>query len=535
MMTSMLLIEKGGYRIDTIGGDTLMLDFRAGDILDKTSYLYKALEEEAAKPDAKFTMKRLQDAYVADPTDMDKVLFNAVTQDKDKKLSARAVKALGVVKVDINGNVISPNLDELTDALAEEVIKNPDGTVKAIKKPVLAGEVPPNSLDMYFDNDEKDTKGITTKSATTEMPVEKIQARRQRLHAAQNFGEDGATVTALKADGEITFDPSSKEDGLRVVDSYSQVPGGRAAILAGTPAKALEIVLQKTGRIEKDELASETKFADRPTEEEVEAEEKESVLKLLRRTPGKVIRDNMRLDAKVDEITGDVDPIFTVVHGAAEPLLVGKSRRRQQDQLVEEDAEKRLKDVVQVTGTMPTSKADLPPLQPSPGRTRYPKLNLFADTNVVPAGVQRDLMAALPMGVDAPLPRLVPLDFTGASTQRRSDALPSAISGPKKSRLKVPTSRGELTFPYDRAFGSEQKPMSERMAYLNLNYLPRYQATASTQDAEKRFVSDNLENLRLIDRAAKKRARMEEIDQQKKNAQPRTVTDEADRLENKDY
>jgi len=233
----------------------------------------------------------------------------------------------------------------------------------------------------------------------------------------------------------------------------------------------------------------------------------------------------MRLDAKVDKVTGAVDVLIGKEdYEAADPLLVGKSRRRQQDQLVEADAEKRLEDVVQVTGTIPTSKADLPPLQPSPGRTRYPKLNLFADTNVVPAGVQRDLMAALPMGVDAPLPRLVPLDFTGASTQRRSDALPSAISGPKASRLKVPTSRGELTFPYDGAFGSGLKPMSERMVGQTPSGL-----------FSPNFAAPNVETLKLFDRVARRRALMKEIEQPKKTASPDIFTDEADRLENKDY
>lgn len=443
-----LLMAEGGTRIESTDNQNLMVNFKTSDLFDEDSDLYKALKEREAigeltdEEGTDITVEELQ-AYLSeeglDSKEFDKRtkdLFNGIMGD------TQLVKALGVSIVDIDGTVRSfRNTDELAAAI-EGYDANKDKEYKFVGADDYA---------TFF--------GMADKiDETTDMPTEKRVIARQRMHAAENFTKDGVVIIGTDTDGEVRFDPSGK-DGMIIVDSYDTSDLGRKVNIAEDPVKRFERAKIKLGQTDKKELEPAVEFTAGETDEEQEAREEETVLGLFRQSAGKLRRDEMRDSSYITDIMEG--GIFDFKVGSDErPLLVGESRRRQQREMRDTAAEERAKGLVDTLDGVPTSTADLPALQPYPGGRE--QFGVFTDTDVVPADVQRKLALALPSGDAAGLTRFSPLDPNMQSTQRTGGGLPSAISGPVATRLKVPTKASREFFPYDRSFGSELPPMSER-------------------------------------------------------------------------
>ena len=442
-----LLMAEGGTRIESTDNQNLMVNFKTSDLFDEDSDLYKALKEredigELTDEEGKdITVEELQ-AYLSEE-DLDSKEFDKRTKDLFNGImgDTQLVQALGVRIIDIDGTVRAfKNTDEL-EAAIEGYDANKDKEYKFVGADDYA---------TFF--------GMADKiNETTDMPTEKRVIARQRMHAAENFTKDGVVIIGTDTDGEVRFDPSGK-DGMIVVDSYDTSDLGRKVNIAEDPVKRFERAKIKLGQTDKKELEPAVEFTAGETDEEQEAREEETVLGLFRQSAGKLRRDEMRDSSYITDIMEG--GIFDFKVGSDErPLLVGESRRRQQREMRDTAAEKKAKGLADTLDGVPTSTADLPALQPYPdGREQF---GVFTDTDVVPANVQRKLALALPSGDAAGLPRFSPLDPNVQSTQRTGGGLPSAISGPVATRLKVPTKASREFFPYDRSFGSELTPMSD--------------------------------------------------------------------------
>jgi len=445
-----LLMAKGGTRIESTDNQNLMVNFKTFDLFDEDSDLYKALKERedigelTDEENNDITVEELQ-AYLSPSIiratsyeefdKRNKDFFNGIMGD------TQLVKALGVNIVDIDGTVRSfKNTDEL-EAAIEGYDANKDKEYKFVDA---------NDYATFF--------GMANEiNETSDLPTEKRVIARQRMHAAENFTKDGVVIIGTDTDGEVRFDPSGK-DGMIVVDSYDTSDLGRKVNIAEDPVKRFERAKIKLGQTDKKELEPAVEFTAGETDEEQEAREEETVLGLFRQSAGTLRRDEMRDSSYITDIMEG--GIFDFKVGSDErPLLVGKSRRRQQREMQEEAAKERAKGLVDTLDGVPTSTADVPALQPYPGGRE--QFGVFMDTDVVPANVQRKLALALPSGDAAGLPRFSPLDPNVQSTQRTGGGLPSAISGPVATRLKVPTKASREFFPYDKSFGSELTPMSD--------------------------------------------------------------------------
>jgi hypothetical protein len=442
-------MAKGGTRIGSTDNQNLMVNFKTSDLFNKDSDLYKALKERealgelTAEDDTDMTVEEIA-GYLSEeglkPEELDartKDVFNAIMGD------TQLVQALGVRIVDIDGTVRPFKNTEELEAAIEGYDANKDKTYKRVL---------PNDADTFF--------GMTPEiNETSDLPTEKRVVERQRMHAAKNFTKDGVVVIGTDTDGEIKFDPSGK-DGFFVAESYDTSDlGGRVNVIED-PAKRLTAAKIKMGKEDPDELKSEVRFEEKvETDEEQKEREEQSVLGLLRQSAGKLKRDEMRalrFSAEFEEATG-VAPDYE----ASRPLLLGRKARRQQEKDMQEEAAKeKAEALVGELGGMPGSVSDLPVLQPfSGGREQF---GVALDPNIVSARAQRKLRQGLPSAAVAGLPRLSPLDKDVESTQRIGEGLPSAFSGPASSRLKVPTAASREFLPYDRSFGSELTPMSER-------------------------------------------------------------------------
>lgn len=443
-----LLMAEGGTRIESTDNQNLMVNFKTSDLFNKDSDLYKALKEREAlgeltdEADKDITVEDMA-GYLSssqNPKELDartKDVFNAIMGD------TQLVQALGVRIVDIDGTVRPFKNTEELEAAIEGYDANKDKTYKRVL---------PNDADTFF--------GMTPEiDETSDLPTEKRVVERQRMHAAKNFTKDGVVVIGTDADGEVKFDPSGK-DGFFVAESYDTSDlGGRVNVIED-PAKRLTAAKIKMGKEDPDELKSEVQFEEKvETDEEQKEREEQSVLGMLRQSAGKLKRDEMRalrFSAEFEEATG-VAPDYE----ASRPLLLGRKARRQQEKDMQEEAAKeKAEALVGELGDTPASVSDLPVLQPFSGGLE--QFGVALDPTKVPARVQRKLRQGLPSAAVAGLPRLSPLDKDVESTQRIGEGLPSAFSGPASSRLKVPTAASREFLPYDRSFGSELTPMSER-------------------------------------------------------------------------
>lgn len=404
------LYREGGTRLNTPDGTTLMVNFRPGDIFDTNSDYYKymkGLEErgELTSGEDTLTVEQIQEAFKASPEAVGKALVEGL---KDEPMM---VQALGVNKVDIDGNVSAIKDTAELSKLMEDFTAN-DKTYKMIGR---------EDTEAFFGPD-----GVAPEiQLTDKIPTEKVVGRRQRMHATHTFTKDGPLVVADTAYGEIKF-ASDGSDGWNVTESYDEgLLGNRAGIFEAE--KALAKTKKKQFGYTPSELdVKEVEAAE--TDEEQEAREKETALSILTRSAGEIKREGMRAQEAIDELSLDDDFDAT-------PEMVGASRRRQQRELRAEDAERRLGKLTEVTGTLPGSVADMPVLQPYSDDFDSTR-GVFMDPRVIDAETQRRLRQGVSFAPG--LPRLtLPVKGAPATTQITDIGIPSHMSGPVALRMKA--------------------------------------------------------------------------------------------------
>jgi hypothetical protein len=384
----------GGTRIETVRDGTIMADFNMEDINDSSSKLYEFMKEKLEKTGN--TIEQFQAFNNAQPAKAAKMVLS----------DPAIIKALGATKVSIDGQV-SPvgSSDDIAEMLEEFEV-----TEDSFRY------VPPRSREFFVDDKEKGIKAIAPQvTATTDMPTEKRVVERQRMHAARNFTKDGVVVIGTDTYGEIKFDPSGK-DGFSVSESYDTSDVGGRISLMEDPAERLTAAKIKRGEIDPDELASEVQFEEKvETEKQQKEREEQNVLGILKKgITLKEAKEGREKAESIATLVGKSTLLFTEL-----PDVVGlKSRRRQKEQLIEEEAKRRAEGMPEISSAL-----DLGPM--------YNKTMAGADQAAFNLGglpemtpFQKSRFAyRLPSGDD--LPRLSPVTPDVASTQTTSKRFPA--------------------------------------------------------------------------------------------------------------